>query len=159
MSPVQCTLQEVSIDDAEHSYLYEALSYVWGSPTGTLEITCDKQTLLVTKNCMNALRNLRYVKTERILWIDAICIDQRPREESILERNGQVKMMGEIYQRASKVVVWLGVTDRTVEKLLLLLDWIGRWELGSRRKNITKEVKQLITAHVTKPLCESPAHI
>ncbi|KAK7458425.1 HET domain-containing protein [Colletotrichum acutatum] len=38
------------------------------------------------------------------VWIDAICIDQASDDE----RNAQVAMMAEIYQRAKTVVVWLG---------------------------------------------------
>jgi Heterokaryon incompatibility protein (HET) len=38
------------------------------------------------------------------LWIDAICINQ----DDIDERNEQVRMMGNIYQKAERVTVWLG---------------------------------------------------
>lgn len=36
-------------------------------------------------------------------WIDTLCIDQ----QSIAERNHQVRWMSEIYRGASRVVVWL----------------------------------------------------
>jgi hypothetical protein len=39
-----------------------------------------------------------------MLWVDALCIDQR----NIEERNLQVLRMGEIYQNAKSVQVWLG---------------------------------------------------
>lgn len=45
-------------------------------------------------------------------WIDAICIDQ----SNTIERNRQVTRMGEIYNGASIVVVWLGHTEN--EQLL-----------------------------------------
>lgn len=38
------------------------------------------------------------------LWIDAICINQENKEE----REGQVRIMKSIYERASMVRVWLG---------------------------------------------------
>jgi hypothetical protein len=41
---------------------------------------------------------------ERVLWIDALCINQL----SIGERNHQVGLMGEIYHGAQAVLVWLG---------------------------------------------------
>jgi hypothetical protein len=50
------------------------------------------------------LRYLRYVSDERAIWIDALCINQY----DTFERNQQVAKMRDIYQRALKVVVWLG---------------------------------------------------
>jgi hypothetical protein len=38
------------------------------------------------------------------LWADAICIDQG----NVEERCFQVTLMGEIYSRAERVVLWLG---------------------------------------------------
>ena len=43
----------------------------------------------------------------RSFWIDAICIDQ----QSIGEKNKQVRLMGEIYSSAKLVVSWLGSGD------------------------------------------------
>jgi len=95
---------------------YEALSYTWGARAGTLPITCfdlssDKNggegrrgVLLVTPNCDAALRHLRLRLRSRVLWIDAICIDQ----QSVREKNEQVPMMGDIYREAARCVVWLG---------------------------------------------------
>ena len=95
---------------------YEALSYTWGARVGTLPIICcglasDKNggegsrgVVLVTPNCDAALRHLRLRLRSRVLWIDAICIDQ----QSVREKNEQVPMMGEIYRAATRCVVWLG---------------------------------------------------
>lgn len=63
-----------------HTYLdsrpvYESLSYVWGDPTVIRSIRVDGNSLLVTASLHEALMALR-VKEPRILWIDAICIDQ-----------------------------------------------------------------------------------
>ncbi|KAF2491139.1 hypothetical protein BU16DRAFT_144507 [Lophium mytilinum] len=44
------------------------------------------------------------INTERIFWIDAVCIDQKNNEE----KSHQVKMMGSIYKRAQTVLIWLG---------------------------------------------------
>jgi hypothetical protein len=41
---------------------------------------------------------------ERILWIDAICINQ----EDNAEKGQQVQSMAKIYAKASRVIVWLG---------------------------------------------------
>ena len=40
----------------------------------------------------------------RVLWIDAICIDQRNLEE----RYSRVRRIGSIYRNAVKISVWIG---------------------------------------------------
>jgi hypothetical protein len=85
---------------------YEALSYRWGSTSekNQYAISVNKKSLSVGKNLFHALKNLRYEKNERILWADAICINQ----SDLDERNSQVAMMSWIYSRAQRVLVWLG---------------------------------------------------
>jgi hypothetical protein len=55
-----------------------------------------------------ALYYLRDKEAERVLWIDALCIDQN----SEGERNHQVVLMGQIYASAWRVVAWLGSEDQ-----------------------------------------------
>jgi hypothetical protein len=50
------------------------------------------------------LQYLRNPETHRVVWIDAICINQESNEE----REAQVAKMRIIYQRCSKVVLYLG---------------------------------------------------
>ena len=50
-----------------------------------------------------ALTRLRDRSLERIIWADAICINQGDTEE----RNIQVQSMAKIYAKASRVIVWL----------------------------------------------------
>src|SRR4051812_36530342 len=57
----------------------------------------------VTRELGLALKYLRRPQ-DRILWIDAICINQEDHEE----RNHQVQMMALIYNSAAQVCVWLG---------------------------------------------------
>jgi len=93
---------------------YEALSYTWGDPDaagGTVaEVddpsAVDKATaeLPLRANLSTALRHLRDTEDERILWIDAICINQ----DDVEERNEQVKRMTHIYTHSQRVIAWLG---------------------------------------------------
>jgi hypothetical protein len=53
----------------------------------------------------------RNITHQRVLWIDSICIDQN----AIEERNHQVKLMGNVYQRANRVLIWLGEEGPTTE--------------------------------------------
>src|SRR5882724_7888649 len=67
---------------------YEGLSYTWGVVELTSTITCDGSLMPVTQNLYDALRYLRQPDRERIMWIDAICINQK----NDLERTQQVGM-------------------------------------------------------------------
>ena len=87
--------------------IYEALSYVWGTTENPVELKVGpskNDTLAITQNLAIALPYLRYENRIRTLWIDAICINQ----QDLRERSSQVKIMGDIYRLADRVVVWLG---------------------------------------------------
>ncbi len=77
---VECELLVARLDNCEP---FEALSYVWGQAGDTFPITVDGATMWVTKNLHQALYQLRYPDKQRLLWIDALCINQ----SSIPERN------------------------------------------------------------------------
>jgi hypothetical protein len=98
--PVNCTLTTVSLDDKPR---YEAVSYVWGDASMRQEIVVDSKSLLVTVNLHTALRYLRWKDRPRVLWADAICINQ----QNIDERSSQVSFMDNIYREAVEVQVWL----------------------------------------------------
>ncbi|CAI6234517.1 unnamed protein product [Periconia digitata] len=68
------------------------------------KIVCDGQAIYVGENLYDALRELSQKDTSVEYWIDAICINQ----QDLTERNAQVPLMDQIYQQASRVVVWLG---------------------------------------------------
>jgi hypothetical protein len=99
---VQSCLKKVSLND---NPAFEALSYAWGDSTVVESILLDDQVFKVTFSAWSALKALRYEDRPRILWIDAICINQ----DNLDERASQVKLMGTIYRKASSVRVWLGL--------------------------------------------------
>jgi hypothetical protein len=85
--------------------LYEALSYCWGDATHLQPILCNGNSILwVTQNLFDALQRIRPENGSRILWADAICINQ----EDLLEKSWQVRMMADIYLGAERVLAWLG---------------------------------------------------
>ncbi|PMD54899.1 HET-domain-containing protein, partial [Hyaloscypha bicolor E] len=86
--------------EAVDNLKYEAFSYVWGDATVTAPIKLNGQTFHATKNLEAALRILRLQNEERLIWIDAICINQ----SSIEERNQEVRHMDQIYQYAVRAV-------------------------------------------------------
>ncbi|KAF3035186.1 hypothetical protein E8E11_004011 [Didymella keratinophila] len=100
--PIECRTSIVSFN--EEFTDYEALSYVWGERLYYGWISLDGTFFPVTENLWGALSGLRYTDRERVLWIDAICIDQA----NLRERSEQVSRMYSIFTQASTVIVWLG---------------------------------------------------
>lgn len=86
---------------------YDALSYTWGTEPPSQAITINGWQSFVRENLYRALRRLRRKKTERRIWIDAVCINQL----DIEERNAQVDQMKEIFANARRVHIWLGEED------------------------------------------------
>jgi hypothetical protein len=115
---MQCELVEYTLQDpGKGTHLYEALSYTWGCSDKPCSISINKQNLAVTENLHAALLRLRNRSFERILWIDAICINQ----ENLKEQGQQVQLMAKIYSQATRVLVWLGETadnsDTALERI------------------------------------------
>ncbi|KAK5996317.1 Heterokaryon incompatibility 6-like protein [Cladobotryum mycophilum] len=106
---------------------YEALSYGWGDASDKQLIFRNGKPFPVTKNLDSALRHLRLADAERVLWIDAICIDQN----NISERAYQVGLMRDIYVKARRVVIWLGETDSDSDVIFPLCERmvLGRLQL------------------------------
>ncbi|TVY23832.1 Heterokaryon incompatibility protein 6,OR allele [Lachnellula hyalina] len=86
---------------------YEALSYVWGKEEDPESIILCKCRFAVTRNLAEALKHLRLPNSDRMLWVDAICINQC----DINEKEAQVGSMHWVYKLAEKVIAWLGPSD------------------------------------------------
>jgi hypothetical protein len=121
-------LNKGSLKDAP---VYDAISYVWGDPKDTVDIqvrsansvpvhrgntvcpsTVDEHwvEMPITISLAGALRRLRDQAEVRILWTDALCVNQL----DLQERAWQVKMMGQIFASASVVhVLTVGRRNRT----------------------------------------------
>lgn len=117
--PIHCELRHHSLDE---DIRYEALSYSWGDPEpGHTVFVNGSHTLDVTPNCLEALTSLRRRRHHRLLWVDAICIDQREDDRSKRERDRQVKIMSDVFRSAYRVLVWLGPAEpssaRTIARL------------------------------------------
>lgn len=82
---------------------YQALSYVWGSQDDPREIRLNGTTVLVTRNLHNALRRLRLQHETRVIWVDALSINQ----SDVAERNAEVQVMRDIYSSAYETLAWL----------------------------------------------------
>jgi hypothetical protein len=100
---VECELSIWPVEDAPPYY---AISYTWGDPSLTAEITVNGKPLIVRQNCEYVLQQQQAYETKasNYYWVDAICIDQQGDQE----KNHQVAMMGDIYSKAEHVFACVG---------------------------------------------------
>jgi hypothetical protein len=75
---IHCRLEHVSLSGKPH---FEALSYVWGDPTVTGEIHCSGEKVRVGFSLYETLQHLRYPDRERVIWADALCVNQLDAKE------------------------------------------------------------------------------
>ena len=123
--PIECELDHAALR-SKTCTRYDALSYTWGDLELVETIKVNNKTLRVTDNLHNALCHLRLHDQDRVLWIDAICIDQTNAQE----RSSQVMKMGEIFRHAHRVVIWLG--KATVE-----IDFLMRWLREVKKQSVS----------------------
>lgn len=74
--PIECEIFETYLHQVE-GVPYEALSYVWGIKGSADPIWLNGHQFELTENLHEALVHLRRPDEDRVLWVDAICIDQR----------------------------------------------------------------------------------
>ncbi len=120
-SPIVCDLHTADliafpgVGLVEKSTVVEcdALSYSWGYPALTHSILCNGLLFPVGEALHDALRHLRGSDHGKYLWCDACCIDQT----NFAEKAVQVQNMFTIFQKAQRVVAWLGLPSPEAELL------------------------------------------
>jgi hypothetical protein len=137
---IACRLLHVNLNNLPK---YDALSYTWGDNHLSNSILCEGRTLHVTKNLFQALSHLRKsafrIWSRHFFWIDAICINQT----NLPERNAQVRLMADIYCKASKVIVWLGEEHHSHRTALRAVDSLDNWIMQRlRRDGYGRETKE-----------------
>jgi hypothetical protein len=148
-APIQCSLFDYPIPHSNiSSHLYDALSYTWGPAGESCAITVVEEPLafdlLVRPNLYAALTHLRNPTLERIMWIDAVCINQQDDRE----RADQVQRMAEIYSKASRVVVWLGDGEDRGDEAL---ETLRAAAAGTQQAIVGEEARGSIVWLVKKP--------
>ncbi|KAK1689361.1 heterokaryon incompatibility protein-domain-containing protein [Colletotrichum godetiae] len=114
---LQCTLATHSLNDAPP---FIALSYVWGAPEPTYDITINEVIFKVRENLWHALQRLAHIANNdencisrqkksgtvlpKYFWVDAVCINQ----DDNSERGHQVGLMKDIFSTAHFVISWIG---------------------------------------------------
>ncbi|EME45795.1 hypothetical protein DOTSEDRAFT_71473 [Dothistroma septosporum NZE10] len=101
--PIRCYTHYISLSAAD-IMPYETVSYCWGESKRDFDIVLDRVPARIESSAGRLLQRLRESGKRRIVWIDAVCIDQ----DDDAEKSGQVAMMGDIYRCGWRNVVWLG---------------------------------------------------
>ncbi|OQV09595.1 hypothetical protein CLAIMM_13702 [Cladophialophora immunda] len=106
-APIHISLDTYPDDDCPE---YEAASYTWGgeadntTPCTPIYIGSFWDVLLHTKNCASLLRYAPRSNTPRMLWVDALCINQL----NSAKKASQIPKMSTIYSGCTQVVAYLG---------------------------------------------------
>ncbi|KAI8931033.1 hypothetical protein NX059_012044 [Plenodomus lindquistii] len=148
------SLQHVNLDGNPK---YEALSYEWGNPEKKHKVLLKTdsgqlRSIEVTQSLYTALRDLRHWSVwsgDRIIWADALCINQ----DDIEERQKQVAMMGDVYRNASRSITYIGPacenTASGIETMKKLVDAFDsdapREELNTLVGDTADAIKDLLT--------------
>ncbi|KAK3360499.1 heterokaryon incompatibility protein-domain-containing protein [Lasiosphaeria hispida] len=120
-APIICHLETLSLSSSPE---YLALSCLPGpgSPSDSRDITVNDSQFRACQDVFAALHRLRHHSQPRKVWIHAICTNQQDHDE----KAQQVLLMGQIYQQALRVFVWLG------ESTALSIEWTQVCELFAR---------------------------
>ena len=94
-------LTEVKLDDEP---VYDAISYTWGEDQCLQTIKINGQPYLIRPNIHIFFLELRRQGCTTQLWVDAVSI----RQDDATEKGHQVHMIGDIFSRARRVLVWVG---------------------------------------------------
>lgn len=113
-----CKLIHVPIADSPK---YNALSYVWGPQHDRKTIAINDKAFSVSVNLYDALCALFNCTEPHVVWIDAICINQKDDAEKVT----QIPLMREIYSRAACVIAWVGREKDYSDTLFTSMDYIS----------------------------------
>jgi hypothetical protein len=111
-------VEDLAVDCPE----FCAWSYTWGGSQKSHQLYCDGVRIAVTCNLYSALVRFRDTTQSRLLFIDALCIDQSGSPSAHTEKETQIQLMREIYPAASYVVVDLGDEADNCDAAIALLE-------------------------------------
>jgi ankyrin repeat protein len=131
-APILCSFVQLCLhQDEARGFEYDALSYWWGTdePTNKIwvlhyirgsERTRTKLRLspvYIRSNLYSALKQFRHPTKDLYLWVDALCIDQKNKDE----KSSHVLKIRDIYAAAKQVRIWLGPSSSMRAKALRVL--------------------------------------
>lgn len=118
---LECLLEFADLGPGSHPS-YETISYCWGDSDVRSFILVNGASVSVPKSSAAALKRMRLTHARRVVWLDAICINQRDDQE----RSQQVAMMGDIYRHGVRNLICLGEQniDQALQSVKAILDEI-----------------------------------
>jgi hypothetical protein len=117
-SPINCNLEHISMTQAAS---YEALSYCWEGNETPNCIWLNQCPFPVTKSLHSALLALCKPTEPRILWVDAVCLNQKDSNE----KSREIWRMLDIYTNATSVVIWLGGASDDSDRAMDHLEYLS----------------------------------
>jgi hypothetical protein len=96
---------------------FQAISYAWGNSELSHKLWTPDGDIKITASLDAALRCLRHEKQPMVFWADGVCINQNDNKE----KAEQIRLLPQVFQRATCVVVCLGSDsngDRAMETLM-----------------------------------------
>lgn len=83
---------------------FQAISYTWGNAELSHSLWTPEGSIKITASLYSTMRCLRHEKQPLVLWADIVCINQSDKEE----KSEQIRLLPQVYQRATCVLVCLG---------------------------------------------------
>ncbi|VBB80981.1 Putative HET domain-containing protein [Podospora comata] len=123
--------------DTDPAPIYAALSYLWGKDTPFSRVIVEPHGRYVdiARNLTVCFQHLdAFIGTN--IWIDAVCINQEDDEE----KSRQVSRMGSIYERATKVLSWLGPSADNSDAAIDGISNYGKAAVDAGLLDIKKEL-------------------
>jgi uncharacterized protein (DUF2267 family) len=124
--PAKSSRERITIslyaESLDNSPKYSALSYTWGAQDSLYSILVNGQSHTISNTLSHALVRIRDASCPKVLWIDAISINQN----DFSEKEVQVKMMHSVFEQASQVLCWLGETPKKRAPLIEALQIVSR---------------------------------
>ena len=129
---------------------YEAVSYCWNDATSKAEMYLNGLLFEAPLSAVEVLQNVRSAECSRVLWIDALCINQ----DDYGERGQQVAMMGDIYSNSARTLVWLGPSlhEAETQRALQLCSIVAEQILQRRDIHKLLEIDALASVCRTIPV-------
>lgn len=143
--PLRYRLQTVLLQESN----YETVSYRW--TTACLDdpvINVNDQEITIRQSLAAALTRLRRPEAVRVLWVDALCINQN----SNAEKSDQVSKMREIYSSGSHNNIWLGAHDASTARAVEFVK-----DITSEARRTSFDIRTVTSGIMLSP--ESPFYL
>jgi hypothetical protein len=115
--------------------------------TSKLEkLICNGLEVQISLNLGEALHHIRHPSLRRVLWADALCINQNCEEE----RSQQVSIMDSIYRNASRTLIWLGNDGNAERGLNRICQIVNSWD-ARKPANFSLFDPKTGKTHIRKP--------